>query len=490
MAKPVLLISLSVCLLVLFHGCLARPTGQYLRQNECQLDRLEAREPDHRVQSEGGLFESWNPNHEQFQCAGVALLRLTIQPNGLHLPSYTNAPQLVHIIRGRGVVGTLFPGCPETFEESQQGTSRRSQDRHQKLHHIREGDVLALPAGVAYWSYNDGDSPLVVVSLFDVSNHDNQLDRFPRRFNLAGNPQDEFLQSRREEQYREGSHEQRRREEQHQEQGSRVNNIFRGFSIEFIQEAFKVDSETARRIQSQNDKRGSIIKLKERLDLVRPGRSREEQEHEMRQEEQRQTEREHARRQGGGGRYMNGVEETFCTMRLRENIGDPSRADVYSPQAGRLSSVNSYNLPILNWLQLSAERGFLYSNALYSPHWNINAHSVIYVIRGSARCQVVDDFGRSVFDGELRQGQALTVPQNFAIVKQAENEGFEWVSFKTNDRAKVNQLAGRTSYIQALPEDVIANAYQISREQARRLKYNRQEVSMFRTSERSPAIAA
>ena len=127
---------------------------------------------------------------------------------------------------------------------------------------------------------------------------------------------------------------------------------------------------------------------------------------------------------------------------------------------------------------------------MYSPHWNINAHSVIYVIRGSARCQVVDDFGRSVFDGELLQGQALTVPQNFAIVKQAENEGFEWVAFKTNDRAKVNQLAGRSSFIQALPEDVIANAYQISREQARRLSYNRQEVSMFRTSQRRTAIAA
>lgn len=129
-------------------------------------------------------------------------------------------------------------------------------------------------------------------------------------------------------------------------------------------------------------------------------------------------------------------------------------------------------------------------NALYSPHWNKNAHGVIYVIRGSAKCQVVDDFGRTVFDGQLRQGQALTVPQNFVIVKQAENEGFEWVSFKTNDRAKVNQLAGRTSFIQALPEDVIANAYQISREQARRLKYNRQEVSMFRTSQRRTAIAA
>ncbi|PON62629.1 11-S seed storage protein [Parasponia andersonii] len=494
MARP-LFLSLSLCLILLFHGCLARSrTAQYQSQNACQLNRLEAREPDHKHECEGGLLESWDPNHEEFQCAGVALLRLTIQPNGLHLPSYTNAPQLVHVIRGRGVLGTIFPGCAETFEESQRGLGGGGQpgsqrDRHQKLHHIREGDIIALPAGLAYWSYNDGDQPLVTVNLVHVSNSDNQLDLEPRRFYLAGNPHDEFPQSRIQQgQGRRSEERQRRREEEKEQQGL-PNNIFSGFSVRYIQEAFNVDSETARRIQNQNDFRGSIIRVKDRLDLVRPPRSRQEQEHEMRRQESRQAEREHSRRQSSRD---NGLEETVCTMRLRENIGDPARADVFSPQAGRLSTVNGYNLPILNWLQLSAERGFLYSNAMYSPHYNINAHAIIYVIRGRARCQVVDDFGRSVFDGELRQGQALTVPQNFAIVKQAENEGFEWVSFKTNDRAKVNQLAGRISYIWALPEDVVANAYQISREQARRLKYNRQEASLFSTSHQSirPAVTA
>ena len=126
---------------------------------------------------------------------------------------------------------------------------------------------------------------------------------------------------------------------------------------------------------------------------------------------------------------------------------------------------------------------------MYAPHWNINAHSVIYGIRGRARCQVVDSMGRSVFEGELRQGQALTVPQNFAIVKKADKEGFEWISFKTNDRAKVNQLAGKVSFMRALPEDVIANSYRISREQARRLKYNREETTLFRTTGTSERMA-
>jgi hypothetical protein len=123
--------------------------------------------------------------------------------------------------------------------------------------------------------------------------------------------------------------------------------------------------------------------------------------------------------------------------------------------------------------------------ALYVPHWNQNAHSVVYAIRGRARVQVVDDNGNTVFDDELRQGQVLTIPQNFVVAKRAESEGFEWVAFKTNDNAVINPLAGRTSALRALPDDVLANAFQISREEARRLKYNRQETTLGRSSRSS-----
>lgn len=88
-------------------------------------------------------------------------------------------------------MGVIFPGCPETFEESQQqGQGRssdqsfREQDRHQKVRHVREGDILAIPAGVASWTYNDGDSELVSVSLLDTSNYENQLDQNPRVINF------------------------------------------------------------------------------------------------------------------------------------------------------------------------------------------------------------------------------------------------------------------------------------------------------------------
>ena len=75
-------------------------------------------------------------------------------------------------------------------------------------------------------------------------------------------------------------------------------------------------------------------------------------------------------------------------------------------------------------------------------------------------------------------------------MKKADKEGLEWISFKTNKQAKVNQLAGKVSFMWALPEDVIANSYRISREQARRPKYNRQETTLFSRATGNSEIAA
>ena len=100
MANPLLLF-FSLSFLLLFHGSLARHQSQQQQQrNQCQLDSLQAREPDNRIEAEAGQIESWNPNHDEFQCAGVAVSRYTIEQNGLHLPSYSNAPLLIHIIKG------------------------------------------------------------------------------------------------------------------------------------------------------------------------------------------------------------------------------------------------------------------------------------------------------------------------------------------------------------------------------------------------------
>ncbi|KAI3859144.1 hypothetical protein MKW92_026405, partial [Papaver armeniacum] len=79
----------------------------------------------------------------------------------------------------------------------------------------------------------------------------------------------------------------------------------------------------------------------------------------------------------------------------------------------------------------------------------------------------------------VREGQILTVPQNFAVVKQAGSQGLEWVAFKTNDNAMISPLVGRISTRRAMPEDVLMNSYRISRDEARRLKFNREEMVVF-----------
>ena len=83
-------------------------------------------------------------------------------------------------------MGTVFPGCPETFQSFRQQSepeqymmgseTQRMRDEHQKVHRFREGDVIALPAGVTYWCYNDGDMQMMAVQVYDASNAANQLE--------------------------------------------------------------------------------------------------------------------------------------------------------------------------------------------------------------------------------------------------------------------------------------------------------------------------
>ncbi|GKF87128.1 legumin B-like protein, partial [Tanacetum coccineum] len=89
--------------------------------------------------------------------------------------------------------------------------------------------------------------------------------------------------------------------------------------------------------------------------------------------------------------------------------------------------------------------------------------------------QIVRNDGTPVFDDVVREGQLIVVPQDFAVLKKAQEQGCEWVAFKTNDNAMTTQLAGRFSFIRSLPEEVLVNSYEISREQAKELKYSRQE---------------
>ena len=80
-----------------------------------------------------------------------------------------------------------FPGCPATvqqpfqpFDQAQftqgQSQSQKLKDEHQRVHRFKQGDGVALPAGIVHWCYNDGDAPIVALYVFDVNNNANQLE--------------------------------------------------------------------------------------------------------------------------------------------------------------------------------------------------------------------------------------------------------------------------------------------------------------------------
>ncbi|KAG6384357.1 hypothetical protein SASPL_155834 [Salvia splendens] len=364
---------------------------------------------------EAGVTEYWDTSSDEFECAGIEFVQHHVQPKGLVLPFYTNAPRLTFVVQGSGILGTVIPGCAETYEsESGSSSSSRSRegeqgDRHQKLRRIRRGDVIALPEGITTFVYNDGNAPLTYVSMLDIGNDNNQLDF---KFRETQNPL----------------------------KGSKA-------CVE----------------RQGTDERGIIV-LAEKLRMVLPD----------------DYESQAPRR----GRPYNGLEETFCSHKIKKNLDHPTSADLYNPRTGRISNLNSLSLPILNYLQLSAQRGILYTNAVVAPQWTTNAHSALYVTKGSARIQVVGFGGRSVFDGEVKEGQLLVVPQNFVVVKKARENGSEWISFKTNENAVHAQLAGRLSAIRAMPNEVLMNAFGISRDEAKSLKFGREESSLFSPSQR------
>jgi len=101
-------------------------------------------------------------------------------------------------------------------------------------------------------------------------------------------------------------------------------------------------------LKGRNDQRGEIVRVQGKLGVLRPSRS-ESREEEYGHEEEREER----------GKMANGLEQAFCSMRIKENIGDPRRADIYNPDGGRLTTLNSQKLPILRYLKLSAWRGSL-----------------------------------------------------------------------------------------------------------------------------------
>jgi hypothetical protein len=94
----------------------------------------------------------------------------------------------------------------------------------------------------------------------------------------------------------------------------------------------------------------------------------------------------------------------------------------------------------------------------------------MYVIRGQGRVRIVNCQGNAVFDDNVRRGQLLVVPQNFVVAQQAGNEeALEYVVFKTNDLAAINQVK---QVFRATPAEVLANVFGLRPSDVTQIKFS------------------
>ncbi|MFS7930527.1 putative 11-S seed storage protein, plant [Helianthus anomalus] len=434
----------------------------------CNLRNLTTFQPTQRLEFEGGFIESyWNVNDEEYQCLGTYPSRMTLQPNSLFLPSFQPFPRLLFIEQGEGLVGIQLPGCAETFDtgvqqiwhqhEQQPRRMDASADSHQKVHRFRQGDIIAIPAGAVYWTYNDRNQQVVAVIVDDVNNPANQLDFQAKISFLAGGISWKHIQGLQNIQRQQG----RKRSPFGGQEELAKGNVYSGFDTELLAEAFNCEPYIVRALQESSN-RGVIVQVQQQMEFVTPDEGQEQ----MRQ-----------RRSRGGP--SNGVEETICSAKLVFNLDNQREADVFNRQAGKINMVNEHKLPILSLMDLSAEKGYLQPNALVSPHWTVNSHTVIYVLSGDAQVQVVSNNGEAVLNEQVRRGDIFPVPQFFAATARAGQNGFEWVAFKTNRAPLKSPLAGYTSVFRAMPLEVISYSYQVSPSQAQSLKLNRETESLL-----------
>nr|XP_027071515.1 LOW QUALITY PROTEIN: 12S seed storage globulin 1-like [Coffea arabica] len=439
---------------------------QQQQQGRCRILRINPQQPSGKIQAEAGVTEFYDHNDVQFQCAGVAVLRHTIKPRGFLLPSYTNAPLLVYVARVNGFDDEsgrrqgIFAGlrCLDVPKHSSHPNLSLIGHRGSKTGIRRSDSADRVTFLHSQPGQLTGSTMREIKTLFWLCCKTPQTQSTNLTQNAGSGIQTDFMCVNEIAGNPEG-------QSQEQQQGQQVQwgkNIFRGFDVKTLSEAFNVDKETARKLQSEDDQRGHIVEVDQGLHVLRPPTTQEQE--------------------VGQWQGYNGLEETICTARLREIIDNPSRTDIYNhrPQAGRFHTVNSLKLPILSFFRLRAERGVLYKNAVFAPHWYVNANGVMYVTRGEGRVQIVDHRGQCVLDEQLSEGQVVVVPMNYAVVEQAgNNQGFEWVGFNTNDNAMINTIAGRSSTFRGLPTSVVANALQIWEDEAQQLKFNRVETMIF-----------
>ncbi|KAJ7541856.1 hypothetical protein O6H91_10G079800 [Diphasiastrum complanatum] len=223
----------------------------------------------------------------------------------------------------------------------------------------------------------------------------------------------------------------------------RYGSVLRGFDREILAQAWDVDEQTVTRLlESQNET--GIIRVREGIEMPEVA-----------------TE--------GSNTY-------FADFVYRV---ERSHADVRVERGGQLHVVNRYKLPVLKHLDLGMACVKLEPNAIRAPGWTVNAHQVIYVVRGSGRIQIVRNNGEQALDTEVKEGSLVVIPRSFPAAKIAGSDGLDYLSVLTSDMPLTQELAGRNSVYNGIPSAVVARAFNIDEDLERKLRERRSEEAFI-----------
>nr|AAD10369.1 early embryogenesis protein [Oryza sativa Japonica Group] len=491
-----LLIPLCLCILLLRGASAVSDQQEAGRRDSCdRIDRrIRALEPTRRVTPRPATPSS-TTTATASSPAPASRRAITIQRNGLLLPSYSNSPRLAYIVHGRASSASSSPAAPRRTRRprrrrrrSRRTTSaaavaavvmRRDGDRARERRRRKRRPAAAASSSPSATSTR-GSPP----SARRRRGHPRrravlgpQRRRLPARRHLRSRRQQQRQparpnlqafrlaggQARSEGRQRYGEGESS--ESETERGGEESYNILSGFDTELLAESMRVSPDIARKLQGRSDKRGNIVRVRRGgLRMLRPATSVTDEE---------MMRGANAPPPPGTDRRGRLLDEA-PRERRRPDEGRPLH-----PQWRPHHRPQQPEAPRPQLIKMSVNRGVMRRNAILAPHWNINAHAAVYATRARPRLQVVSSEGRRVFDGELRRGQMVVVPQSFAW-RGARRRGVR-VGVVPDERRR-HERAGGWQVVGAarMPADVLDNAFGVSREEARMVKFGRgQELAIF-----------
>ncbi|KAM6546609.1 hypothetical protein CsatB_027345 [Cannabis sativa] len=125
-------------------------------------------------------------------------------------------------------------------------------------------------------------------------------------------------------------------------------------------------------------------------------------------------------------------------------------------ESGFWSKVTKSQFPFLGEVGLCANHIRVEANGMTSPVYTCDSSTqVIYVVSGGGMIQVVGFNGKLVLESEIKAGHLVIVPRSFVVSMMAGHEGLECFSIITTPEPVIQNLAGKTSLMEALSCEVL-----------------------------------